>query len=58
MTNEQGYKIIGERVSELVKRQDIQDKMIDIASKNGKEAAEKWVYTLAIATLMEGVKTA
>ena len=53
MTNEQGYKIIGERVSELVKRQDVQDKMIGIASKNGKEVAEKWVYTLAIATLME-----
>lgn len=52
MTNEQCYKIIGDRVSELVKRQDIQDKMIDIANKNGKEAAEKWVYTLAIATLM------
>ena len=51
MTNEQAYKLIGERTEELSKNIDVQNKMVEIAQKEGKEEAEKYLYMLAISTL-------
>lgn len=51
MTNEQGFEMIGNRVEELVKNAKVQDKMVEIAKTESKEAAEKYLYMLAIATL-------
>lgn len=53
MTNQEGFKIIGERANELAKRVDVQKKMIEIAKRDGKETAEKFLYNLAIATLID-----
>lgn len=55
MTNVEVYKIIGERVTELVKNIEVQKKMFEIAKTKGKDAAEKWLYMTAIATLV-GIK--
>ena len=52
MTDEEAYKLIGERAEELAKREDVQKKMVEIANKDGKSEAEKWLYRAAIATLM------
>ena len=52
MTDEEAYKLIGERAEELSKRTDVQKKMVEIANKGGKTEAEKWLYRCAIATLM------
>ena len=52
MTDEEAYKLIGERAEELSKRSDVQKKMVEISSKDGKAEAEKWLYRFAIATLM------
>ena len=46
------YKLIGERAEELSKREDVQKKMVEIANKDGKAEAEKWLYRMAIVTLM------
>lgn len=52
MTDEEAYKLIGERAAELSKREDVRNKMVEIAHKDGKAEAEKWLYRAAIATLM------
>jgi hypothetical protein len=52
MTYNEAYKLIGERAEELSKRTDVQQKMIDIAKREGKAEAEKWLYRAAIATLI------
>ena len=52
MKDEEAYKLIGERAEELSKRTDVQKKMVEISSKDGKAEAEKWLYRCAIATLM------
>lgn len=51
MTDEQAYKLIGERTEELSKNKDIQNKMVEIAQKEGKAKAEQYLYMLAISTL-------
>ena len=51
MTDNEAYNLIGERAAELTKRPEIQKKMLEIANAEGKEAAVKWVYLAAIATL-------
>ena len=51
MTNNEAYKLIGERAEELAKNKEIQNKMVEIAKREGKEKAEKYLYNLAIATL-------
>ena len=51
MTDKEAYRIIGERAEELVKLPEVQKKMIAIARENGKDAAESYVYKLALATL-------
>ena len=53
MTDKQAYKIIGERVQELIKIKEVQEKMLSIAKAESKEKAEKYVYRLAIATLIK-----
>ena len=52
MTDNEAYKLIGERAQELSKRADVQKKMVEIAHKDGKAEAEKWLYRCAIATLI------
>ena len=52
MTDEEAYKLIGERAEELSKRADVQKKMVEIEHNDGKAEAEKWLYRAAIATLM------
>ena len=52
MTDEEAYRLIGERATELSKREYVQKKMVEIANKDGKAEAEKWLYRMAIATLM------
>ena len=51
MTDKQAYKLIGERAEELSKNIDIQNKMVEIAQKEGKQKAEQYLYMLAISTL-------
>lgn len=51
MTDKEAYNLIGERAAELTKRPEIQKKMLEIANAESKEAAVKWVYMAAIATL-------
>lgn len=51
MTNSEAYKILGDRVQELCKNTSVQSKMLEILHKESKEATEKWVYSLAMATL-------
>lgn len=51
MTNEQGFAMMGERAEELAKNADVQSKMVEITKTESKEAAEKYLYMLAIATL-------
>ena len=53
MTDKQAYKIIGERVKELIKFEQVQKKMLSVANAEGKESAEKYIYNLAIATLIK-----
>lgn len=51
MKSEQGFAMIGERAEELTKDVKVQNKMIEIVKSESKEAAEKYLYMLAIATL-------
>lgn len=52
MTTAEAYEILGKRAEELVRNEDVvQSKMVAIAKIEGKEAAEKFLYSLAIATL-------
>lgn len=44
-------QILGDRVMELTEKEEVQKKMVEIAKAESKEAAEKWVYSLAIATI-------
>lgn len=51
MTNEQGFALIGKRAEELSKDISVKKKMVEIAKAESKEAAEIYLYMLAIATL-------
>uniref|UniRef100_A0AAU8B5H5 Uncharacterized protein n=1 Tax=Dulem virus 39 TaxID=3145757 RepID=A0AAU8B5H5_9CAUD len=51
MTNEEAFKLIGKRAEELANDAKVQRKAIEIAQSQGKEAGEKYIYMLAIATL-------
>lgn len=51
MNDVQAIRLIGERAEELSRNKDVQNKMLEIARRDGQEAAEKFVYNLAIATL-------
>lgn len=52
MEEQEAYKVIGDRVRELIERDDVKSKMLEIANEKSKEDAEQFVYRLAIATLM------
>ncbi len=52
MTNQQAFKLIGERAAELAQVPEVQKKMLETAAKEGKKAAEKLLYGLAIMTLL------
>lgn len=52
MTNKEAFELIGQRVAELVALPEMQDEMMKIAKKQGKEAAEKMLYMTAIGTLL------
>ena len=51
MTDNEAYRLIGERAEELTINTEIQKKMVEIARTEGKEKAEKFLYNLAITTL-------
>lgn len=51
MTNTEAYNLIGERAAELAKDEKVQEKAVEIARTQGKDAGEKYIYMLAIATL-------
>lgn len=51
MTDNEAYKLIGEKAAELASKPEVQKKMVQIAKEKGKEEAEKWLYLLAIAVL-------
>lgn len=51
MTNEEGFAMIGKRAEELAIDAKVQKKMVEITKTESKEAAEKYLYMLAIATL-------
>ena len=44
MTNNEAYKLIGERANELSKNTEVQKKMVEIAKSDGKEKAENKLY--------------
>lgn len=46
-------RVLGERTEEMAKDTEIQKEMIRIAKAESKEAAEKWLYMLAIASLIQ-----
>lgn len=52
MTDQEAVAMIGERAEELAKDARVQKKMVEIGNSKGKEEAEKYLYNLAIATLM------
>ena len=51
MTDQEAYRLIGERAEALSKDPHFQKVMIQTAKTDGKEAALKWLYNCAIATL-------
>ena len=51
MTDREAYTLIGERAAEIVKRPEVQQKMLEIAQNQGRKEAEKYLYMLAISTL-------
>lgn len=52
MNDKQAFKLIGERTRELLRQKSIQEAMLKITNEKGKEEAERWIYRLAIGTLM------
>ena len=57
MTDKEAYEIIGQRVKQIAELPEIQAKMVKMAKENGKESAEKWVYMMAIGTLIGMLST-
>ncbi len=51
MTNKEAFETIGKRAEDLVKKPEVQKKMLQIAKEKGKKEAEKWLYMSTIATL-------
>lgn len=51
MTNEQGFTMIGERADALAKDTSVQKKVLEIEAEEGKEAAVRFLYLLAVSTL-------
>ena len=51
MSDKEAFDLIGRRARELTALPEIREKMAELAGKSGKEAAERMVYLMAIATL-------
>ena len=51
MSDEEAFALIGCRAGKLAAIPAIREKMTELAGKSGKEAAERMVYMMAIATL-------
>lgn len=51
MTDKEAYELIGKRAKELTQNTKVQRKMLEIAKTKDKDAAEKWLYMTAVATL-------
>ncbi len=51
MSDKEAFALIGRRAQELAALPEIREKMTALAVKSGKEAAERMVYLMAIATL-------
>lgn len=51
MANEEAYSLIGDRTKELLELPEVKEMAVRIAKQNGREAAVKQIYLLAIATL-------
>ena len=52
MTNQEAYKLISERAEELSKNPSVKEKAEQIFKKSGMEAVKKYVFNLAICTLI------
>lgn len=53
MTDQEAYKIIGERMQVCADDPQVQSEMVRIAKDEGKEKAEQWLFNFALATLMK-----
>ena len=53
MTDQEAYTVIGERMKLCADDRQVQRTMVEIARVDGKEAAEKWLFWFALATLMK-----
>lgn len=51
MSNQEAFDLIGKRAKQLSIKPEVQSKMVQMA-KEDKGKAEKWLYMLAIATLI------
>lgn len=51
MTDKEAHKLIADRVVELLEREDVKKRMVEIFREAGREEAEKWLCRVAIATL-------
>ena len=51
MSDKEAFDLIVRRAQELAALPEIREKMTELAGKSGKEAAERMVYLMAIATL-------
>lgn len=53
MTDQEAYKIIGERMQVCADNPQVQREMVRIAKAEGKEKAEQWLFYFALATLIK-----
>ena len=51
MSDKKAFALVGRRAQEVAALPEIREKMTELAGKSGKEAAERMVYMMAIATL-------
>lgn len=52
MTDDQAFKIWGERAASLTQNPEIQREMVELAEKNGRDYAVRWLYMVAAGTLV------
>lgn len=52
MTNQEAYKLISERAEELSKNPFVKEKAEKIFKKSGMEEAKRYIFNLAICTLI------
>lgn len=52
MKDNEAFEILGKRVAELTELPEVKEQMVQIAKEKGIPEAEKWVYLLAIESLL------